>query len=74
MLDLYNFYYNLECASLAHGGAISMQELQAMSLETMVKAFSHNKEIDSIPISEILGLAKALSEQGKNSYVEVPNF
>jgi hypothetical protein len=75
MLDIYNYYYNLECASLAHGSPISNEELQAITLNSMVNAFKHNNLSNgTIQISEILALANNLIEQGKNSYVEVPNY
>ena len=38
LLDRYNQAYNTECAALPWGGAISMDALQAMALESFVKA------------------------------------
>lgn len=73
MLELYNSYYNLECSSLSHG-VVSHQELQAIALESLVKCFTHDNQVDSIPVKDILKLAKQLSEQGKSSYTEIPNY
>ena len=57
LLERYNAFYNDECASLPHGGPISMGEMQAMTLECMVKAFKRKYNLDPIPAEEILGLA-----------------
>ena len=38
LLERYNQAYNLECAALPQGGPISMDALQAMALESFVRA------------------------------------
>ena len=68
LIDRYNEYYNLECAGLPHGMAISMEQLQAISLECMVKAFARKYNLtESIPVEEILNLAEQIHIQGKKS-------
>ena len=64
LLERYNQFYNDECAALPSGGPISHEELQAMALECMVKAFQRKYRLDPIPVDEILQLATILREQG----------
>ena len=64
LLGRYNAYYNDECAALPHGGPVSMEEMQAMTLECMVEAFKSRYNLDSIPADKILGLAEQLRAQG----------
>jgi hypothetical protein len=64
LLERYNQFYNDECASLPHGGPISMEEMQALSLECMVHAFKRKYHLDPIPSEEILTLAEQLRSQG----------
>ena len=63
LLERYNQFYNDECAALPSGGPISMEELQAVTLESMVYAFKRKYHLDPIPAQEILDLALALREQ-----------
>ena len=64
LLERYNQFYNDECAALPSGGPVSHEELQAMALECMVKAFQRKYRLDPIPVDEILQLATILREQG----------
>jgi len=64
LLERYNQFYNDECAALPSGGPISHEELQAMALECMVKAFKRKYNLDPIPAEEIVGLALQLRSQG----------
>jgi hypothetical protein len=64
LLERYNEFYNLECSSLPSGGPISHEELQAMALESMTKAFKRKYHLDPIPAEEILTLAQQLRSQG----------
>ena len=64
LLERYNQFYNDECAALPSGGPISHEELQAMTLECMVKAFKRKYNLDPIPADEIVGLALQLRMQG----------
>ena len=63
LLERYNQFYNEECSALSNGGPISMEELQAMTLESMVYAFKRKYHLDPIPAQEILDLALALRTQ-----------
>ena len=63
LLERYNAFYNDECAALSNGGPISMEELQAITLESMVFAFKRKYHLDPIPAQEILDLAAALRDQ-----------
>ena len=63
LLERYNQLYNDECAALPSGGPISHEELQAMALECMVKAFKRKYNLDPIPAEEIVGLAQQLKMQ-----------
>jgi len=74
LLDRYNDFYNDECSGLTHGGPISMQEMQALALECMVKAFKRKYNLDPIPADEILMLANQLAEQGQKSVVDLKNY
>ena len=64
LLERYNQFYNDECAALPSGGPISHEELQAMALECMVKAFKRKYNLDPIPADEIVNLALHLRMQG----------
>jgi hypothetical protein len=63
LLERYNQFYNDECATLPSGGPISMEEMQAIALESMVFAFKRKYHLDPIPAQEILDLAAALRAQ-----------
>jgi predicted site-specific integrase-resolvase len=65
ILQRYNDFYNLEMMSLPHGMAISMEHLQGITLECMVKAFARKYNYkENIPVEDILHLAKKIQEQG----------
>jgi hypothetical protein len=63
LLERYNQFYNDECASLPSGGPVSMEELQATALESLVYAFKRKYHLDPIPAQDILDLALALRTQ-----------
>lgn len=68
VLQRYNDYYNMECSSRTHGGATSMEELQALALECMRDALhceNLNREYTEIAIDDINDLIEALYQQGK---------
>ena len=71
LLERYNQFYNDECAATPSGGPISMEELQALALECMVKAFKRKYNLDPIPADEILTLAQHLRSQG-HGYLKQP--
>jgi hypothetical protein len=72
VLRRYNAFYNDECASLPHGTPVTMEQLQAITLECMIDALrceNMNVEYDAIAIDDIKDLIARLYEQG-NEYLE----
>jgi hypothetical protein len=64
LLDRYNAAYNLGCAALPQGGPVSMEHLQAITLECLLKA----TEADFIVfVEDVQDLIEALYEQGKSN-------
>jgi hypothetical protein len=66
LLDRYNAAYNLECAALPSGGPISMEHLQAMALECLLKATDKSRDWD-IPYEDVVELIEALYKQGNRN-------
>ena len=64
LLDRYNEFYNLECAALPQGGPISMEHLQAITLECMLKATNANWEIET---EDVIDLIEGLYAQGNRN-------
>jgi hypothetical protein len=64
LLERYNQFYNDECSAIPSGGPVSMEELQAIALESTVHAFKRKYHLDPIPAEEILTLAEQLRSQG----------
>jgi hypothetical protein len=74
LIDRYNQFYNDECAGLSHGTPISMEHLQSITLECAVKAFARKYNLkESIPVEDLLYLAKELMEQGDGTVEKVSN-
>jgi hypothetical protein len=72
LIDRYNQFYNDECAGLSHGTPISMEHLQAITLECAVKAFARKYNYkESIPVEDLLFLAKELMTQGDGTVEKV---
>ena len=72
ILQRYNQFYNDECSGLPHGMAISMEHLQAITLECAVKAFARKYNLkESIPVEDLLYLAKELMSQGEETVEKV---
>ena len=72
LLDRYNDFYNLEMMSLPHGMAISMEHLQSITIECAVKAFARKYNYkESIPVEDLLYLAKELMSQGERTVEKV---
>jgi hypothetical protein len=72
ILQRYNEFYNLEMVSLPHGMAISMEHLQAITLECAVKAFARKYNYkENIPVEDLLYLAKELMRQGEGTVEKV---
>ncbi len=77
VLRRYNAFYNEECASLSTGGPISMEHMQAMTLECMVDALmceNLNVEYNVIAIDDIKDLIARLYEQGNEFLARVQEF
>ena len=72
ILDRYNDFYNLEMSALPHGQALSMEHLQAITLECAVKAFARKYNYkENIPVEDLLYLAKELMRQGDGTVEEL---
>ena len=72
ILNRYNDFYNLEMSALPHGTPISMEHLQAITLECAVKAFVRKYNLkESIPVEDLLYLAKELMKQGERTVEKV---
>ena len=72
ILDRYNDFYNLEMSALPHGQALSMEHLQAITLECTVRAFVRKYNLkESIPVEDLLYLAKELMRQGDGTVEKV---
>ena len=72
LIDRYNEHYNYTCAGLPHGGPISMEHLQSITIECAVKAFARKYNYkESIPVEDLLYLAKELMEQGEGTVEKV---
>ena len=72
ILDRYNDFYNLEMSALPHGQALSMEHLQAITLECAVKAFARKYNYnENIPVEDLLYLAKELMKQGDGTVDKV---
>jgi len=72
VLARYNHFYNEEVSGLPHGMPISMEHMQAMTLECMLDAIrceNLNDEFDVVSIDDINALIEALHQQG-NEYLE----
>jgi hypothetical protein len=72
ILSRYNDFYNLEVSGLSHGMATSMEELQAITLRSMLDALitEHmNQEYNSVEICDVEDLIDGLYQQGKD-YLE----
>ena len=55
-------------SALPHGMALSMEHLQAITLECSIKAFARKYNYkESIPVEDLLYLAKELMRQGEDT-------
>ena len=72
LIDRYNDFYNLEMSGLPHGMALSMEHLQSITIECAVKAFARKYNYkESIPVEDLLYLAKELMSQGERTVEKV---
>jgi hypothetical protein len=72
VLARYNAFYNDEVSGLPHGTPVTMEQLQAITLECMVDALmceNLNVEYNVIAIDDIKDLIARLYQQG-NEYLE----
>jgi hypothetical protein len=72
LLDRYNDFYNLEMSGLPHGMAISVWNIyRQLQLECAIKAFARKYNYkESIPVEDLLYLAKELMKQGDGTVDE----
>jgi hypothetical protein len=66
VLQRYNDFYNLECASLPHGTPITPEHQQMITLQSMIDAIRCeylNREYNEIAISDIEDLIEQLDNQ-----------
>jgi tRNA threonylcarbamoyladenosine modification (KEOPS) complex Cgi121 subunit len=72
ILNRYNQFYNDECSGLSHGTPISMEHLQSITIECAIKAFARKYNYkESIPVEDLLYLAKELMRQGEETVDKV---
>jgi hypothetical protein len=70
LIDRFNQYYNTSCAGLPHGGPISMEELQSLTLKSALYAFARKYNMKkSIPCEDLKNLADLIEVQG-NEYLQ----
>ena len=72
LIDRYNQFYNNTCAGLPHGGPISMEHLQSISIKSAIYAFARKYNLkESIPVEELNNLADLIEKQGDRTVQEV---
>ena len=65
LIDRYNEHYNDICAGLPHGGPISMEALQSITLKSAIYAFARKYGMkESIPVEDLNNLADLIEAQG----------
>ncbi len=72
VLQRYNEFYNMECASLPHGTPITPEHQQMITLQCMIDALrceNLNREYNEVAIEDIEGLIEGLREQA-NEYLK----
>jgi hypothetical protein len=77
VLQRYNDYYNMECASLTHGTPITPEHQQMIAFQSMIDALrceNLNREYNEIAISDIEDLIEALDEQATAFLKRVREF
>ena len=72
LIDRYNEYYNDECSASPWGSVCSMEHLQATAIRSAVYAFARKYNYkESIPVEDLLYLAKELMTQGDETVEKV---
>ena len=77
VLERYNHYYNMECASLPHGTPITPEQQQMITLQSMIDALrceNLNHEFDVIPTADIEDLIEGLYQQSISFLDRVEEF
>ena len=77
ILQRYNDYYNLECASLPHGTPITPEHQQMITLQCMIDALrceNLNREYNQIDIVDIDDLIERLDKQATAFLKKVREF
>ncbi len=77
ILERYNDFYNMECASLPHGTPITPEYQQMITLQCMIDALrceNLNREYNEIAISDIENLIVRLDEQATAFLKRVDEF
>ena len=64
LLERYNQAYNTECAALPQGGPVSMEHLQAMTLELLLMA---TEATNVVFVDDVRNLIEALYAQGNRN-------
>ena len=77
VLERYNHYYNMECASLPHGTPITPEHQQMITLQSMIDALrceNLNHEFDVVPTADIEDLIEGLRNQANGFLKRVEEF
>jgi hypothetical protein len=77
VLQRYNDYYNMECASLPHGTPITPEHQQMITLQCMIDAIRCeylNQEYNHIAITDIEDLIEQLDHQATKFLQRVQQF
>jgi hypothetical protein len=77
VLQRYNDYYNMECASLPHGTPITPEHQQMITLQCMIDAIRCeylNQEYNHIAITDIEDLIEQLDNQATKFLQRVQQF
>jgi hypothetical protein len=68
LIDLYNEYYNDECAASPWGSITSMEHLQATTIRAVLYAFARKYNMtDKIYVEDLELLANQIEAQGNKS-------
>jgi hypothetical protein len=70
LIDRFNEYLNLECASIPHGSFISFEHLESATLRATLYAFARKYNMkESIPVEDLENLANLIEAQG-NEFIK----
>ena len=77
VLERYNRFYNMECASLPYGTPITPEHQQMITLQSMIDALrceNLNHEFDVVSTDDINALIEGLYQQGRESLKKWEEF